>query len=243
MTTHRINLQELPKLTHDPSSYSPWKREVQVALQYVRCWNTVLGTDTEPARANWATASGTAATARNVRAGSTQPTSTETVTGTGMTEDERKRWEMWAARQDRVQATLKATVSNAILFDIEDMNDAESMWAFCQSLHTLSISENQREVSRKLNLLSLRDDATCEEMASHIETFSQLLMEGKRVGLTNLSTPDGRIHEFRMTILHESYRSIRDYIDNPFIPPTWPGVLTKYNAESARRKALVALGE
>jgi hypothetical protein len=50
MTAPRINLRELPKLTHEPSSYAPWKKEVQIALQYVRCWNTVLGTDPEPAR-------------------------------------------------------------------------------------------------------------------------------------------------------------------------------------------------
>ncbi len=75
-------------------------------------------------------------------------------------------------------------------------------------------------MSRKLNLLSLRDNATSQEMTAHIEMFLRLVMEGKRVGLTNLSTPAGRIHKFRMTILQESYRSIHEYIDSPLLPAT-----------------------
>jgi len=33
MSAPKINLHELPKLTHDPSSYAPWKKDIQVALQ------------------------------------------------------------------------------------------------------------------------------------------------------------------------------------------------------------------
>jgi len=47
-----------------------------------------------------------------------QPASDETSMGMGIMEDERKSWEMWATQQDRAQATLKATVSSAILLDI-----------------------------------------------------------------------------------------------------------------------------
>jgi len=81
------------------------------------CWNAVLGSDPEPNCARWTGLTGTA-TVRNVRAGSMQPASDETSMGMGIMEDERKSWEMWATQQDRAQATLKATVSSAILLDI-----------------------------------------------------------------------------------------------------------------------------
>ena len=131
---------------------------------------------------------------------------------------------------------LKGTVSMAIKLDIEDSLDAHSMWLYCERLHSISTKENQREVQRKLFSFDLRDDATSEEMAAHIEDFSQTVMHARVVGLT-FSSLD-RASLFMQSILAPSFRPVLTELNSiSDLLRDWPTVLSKYNAESARRRA------
>ena len=242
MSVSRISLNDVPKLSHDPSSYAPWRTTIEVSLQLADCWNSVLGVDLEPGRAVYATAThgldGGIITqpTRNVRAGSMQPGALETGTNLPLTSDVRKDWERWQAREGRAQGMLKGTVSMAIKLDLEDSLDAHSMWLYCERLHSISIKENQREVQRKLFSFDLRDDATSEEMAAHIEDFSQTVMHARMVGLT-FSSLD-RASLFMQSILAPSFRPVLTELNSTSdLLRDWPTVLSKYNAESARRKA------
>ena len=242
MSVSRISLNDVPKLSHDPSSYAPWRTTIEVSLQLADCWNSVLGVDLEPGRAVYATAThgpdGGIITqpTRNVRAGSMQPGALETGTNLPLTSDVRKDWERWQAREGRAQGMLKGTVSMAIKLDLEDSLDAHSMWLYCERLHSISIKENQREVQRKLFSFDLRDDATSEEMAAHIEDFSQTVMHARMVGLS-FSSLD-RASLFMQSILAPSFRPVLTELNSiSDLLRDWPTVLSKYNAESARRKA------
>ncbi|GFZ44321.1 hypothetical protein JCM24511_02043 [Saitozyma sp. JCM 24511] len=186
MSTTSVTTTNIPKLTHDPSTYAGWRTAIEVALQLADSWNAALGLDAEPNRARWINrapgATGTVLV-RNARAGSAMPEVSETTSGNAMTADERKEWEKWQTRESKAQGMLKASVSLAIKLDLDNLKSAGDMWTHCEHLHALNIVENQREVRRKLYSLDLQDDATSEEMAAHVELFSRLIMEAKLVGI------------------------------------------------------------
>ncbi|RSH95824.1 hypothetical protein EHS25_000917 [Saitozyma podzolica] len=96
MSNTTVTTTDIPKLTHDPSTYAGWRAAIEVALQLADCWNAALGLDREPNRARWINrapgATGTV-TARNVRAGWAMPEVSETVSGNAMTAEEKKEWE------------------------------------------------------------------------------------------------------------------------------------------------------
>ena len=239
MSTTSVTTTNIPKLTHDPSTYAGWRTAIEVALQLADSWNAALGLDAEPNRARWINrapgATGTVL-ARNARAGSAMPEASETTSGNAMTADERKEWEKWQTRESKAQGMLKASVSLAIKLDLDDLKSAGDMWTHCEHLHALNIVENQREVRRKLYSLDLQDDATSEEMAAHVELFSRLIMEAKLVGIG--CTSHERAAMFVGTILGPTFRPVIAEINA--VEETkrdWPLVLSKYNAESARRKA------
>ena len=76
MSTTSVTTTNIPKLTHDPSTYAGWRTAIEVALQLADSWNAALGLDAEPNRARWINrapgATGTVL-ARNARAGSAMP--------------------------------------------------------------------------------------------------------------------------------------------------------------------------
>ena len=239
MSTTSVTTTNIPKLTHDPSTYAGWRTAIEVALQLADSWNAALGLDAEPNRARWINrapgATGTVL-ARNARAGSAMPEASETTSGNAMTADERKEWEKWQTRESKAQGMLKASVSLAIKLDLDDLKSAGDMWTHCEHLHALNIVENQREVRRKLYSLDLQDDATSEEMAAHVELFSRLIMEAKLVGIGH--TSHERAAMFVGTILGPAFRPVIAEINAvEEAKRDWPLVLSKYNAESARRKA------
>jgi hypothetical protein len=137
MSATRVSLPEIPKLSHNPSSYAPWRASIEVNLQLTDCWNAVLGLDLEPTRARYAnriTAEPPHVDDRNVRAGSVAPDATETTTGVAMTSEEKREWERWQMRESRAQGMLKGTVSMAVKLDIEEMLSAAEMWLYCVGL-------------------------------------------------------------------------------------------------------------
>jgi hypothetical protein len=209
MSTTSVTTTNIPKLTHDPSTYAGWRTAIEVALQLADSWNAALGLDAEPNRARWINrapgATGTVL-ARNARAGSAMPEASETTSGNAMTADERKEWEKWQTRESKAQGMLKASVSSAIKLDLDDLKSSGDMWTHCEHLHALNIVENQREVRRKLYSLDLQDDATSEEMAAHVELFSKLVMEAKLVGIGH--TSHERAAMFVGTILGPAFRPV-----------------------------------
>jgi hypothetical protein len=141
-----------------------------------------------------------------------------------------------ADEESMAQGMLKASVSLAIKLDLDDLESAGEMWTHCEQLHALNIVENQREVRRKLYSLDLRDDVTFEEMAAHVELFSRLIMEAKLVGIKY--TSNERAAMFTGTIIGPTFRPVISEINAvEEAKRHWPLVLSKYNAESARRKA------
>ena len=96
MPTTSVTTTNIPKLTHDPSTYAGWRTAIEIALQLADSWNAALGLDAEPNRARWINrapgATGTVL-ARNARAGSEMPEASETTSGNAMTADERKEWQ------------------------------------------------------------------------------------------------------------------------------------------------------
>jgi hypothetical protein len=239
MSTTSVTTTNIPKLTHDPSTYAGWRMAIEVALQLADSWNAALGLDAEPNRARWINrASGATGTVlrKNTRAGSAMPAASETTSGNAMTADGRKEWEKWQTRESKPQGMLKASVSLAIKLDLDDLKSAGDMWTHCEHLHALNIIENQREVRKKLYSLDLQDDAMSEEMVAHVELFSRLIMEAKLVGIGY--TSHERAAMFVGTILGPAFRPVIAEI-NPVeeAKRDWPLVLSKYNAESARPKA------
>jgi hypothetical protein len=237
MSTTSVTTTNIPKLTHHPSTYAGWRTAIEVALQLADSWNA--GLDAEPNRARWINrapgATGTVL-ARNTRAGPAMPEASETTSGNAMTAEERKEWEKWQTRESKAQGMLKALVSLAIKLDLDDLKSAGDMWTHCEHPHALNIVENQREVRRKLYSLDLQDDATSEEMAAHEELFSRLIMEAKLVGIGY--TSHEREAMFVGTILGPAFRPVIAEINAVAeANRDWPLVHSKYNAESARRKA------
>jgi hypothetical protein len=53
MSTTSVTTTNIPKLTHDPSTYAGWRTAIEVALQLADSWNAALGLDAEPNRARW----------------------------------------------------------------------------------------------------------------------------------------------------------------------------------------------
>jgi hypothetical protein len=100
MSTTCVTTTNIPKLTHDPSTYAGWRTAIEVALQ--------LGLDAEPNRARWINrapgATGTVV-ARNARAGSAMPEASEMALGNAMTAEERKEWEKWQKRESKAQGS------------------------------------------------------------------------------------------------------------------------------------------
>jgi hypothetical protein len=237
MSTTSVTTTNIPKLTHHPSTYAGWRTAIEVALQLADSWNA--GLDAEPNRARWINrapgATGTVL-ARNTRAGPAMPEASKTTSGNAMTAEERKEWKKWQTRESKAQGMLKALVSLAIKLDLDDLKSAGDMWTHCEHPHALNIVEDQREVRRKLYSLDLQDDATSEEMAAHEELFSRLIMEAKLVGIGY--TSHEREAMFVGTILGPAFRPVIAEINAVAeANRDWPLVHSKYNAESARRKA------
>ena len=226
MSASRINLDAIPKLSHDPSSYAPWRAAVEVALQLGDCWNAALGLDLEPG--------GVAIRERRTRAGSVMPAGSEA--GGVMTGENKKDWERWQARESRAQAMLKGTVSEAVRLDIEDLLAAVDMWRYCDKMHEADLLENQRIIHARLWTLDLRGDASADEMSAHVETFSKAISDGKRVGIVLTDTE--RAQRFLATILDPAFNIVRAELA-PIAKnqQTWAIVLSKYTAEIAQRRA------
>jgi hypothetical protein len=106
MSMTSVTTTNIPKLTHDPSTYASWRTTIEVALQLADSRNAALRLDAEPNRARWINrapgATGTVL-ARNARAGSAP--------GNAMTAEERKEWEKWQTRESKAQGMSKASVS------------------------------------------------------------------------------------------------------------------------------------
>ena len=199
--------------------------------------NVALGAEVEPYRARYKVQIGETVAytlQRNVRAGSKAPTVNEATEELDV--EKEKKWERWEVKEAKAQALLKSSVSEGVLFDLEDLLSAEEMWKYCVNLHVVSIKENQREVKRKLDSLQLREDATSEEMAAHLETFSKLMMEAKKVGM--VMTTHERADQFIETILSQPFRTIvSDFERLPKAERHWSSLSRLYNTESARRRA------
>jgi hypothetical protein len=172
---------------------------------------------------------------RLTRAGSVPPSQYETDSPhRPMNGEERREWERWQTRENKAQAILKGTVSPSIKLDIEDMLSSSVMWSHCLVIHNVSIEENRRDIQRRLYSYDLREDATSEEMAKHVESFSRTVMEAKVIGM--VLTDVERASIFANSILAPSFRPIIMEINAvPANLRTWSYVLLKFNAESARR--------
>jgi hypothetical protein len=236
-------MTDIPKLTNNPSTFVGWRMAIETALQLADAWNAALGLDAEPDRARFilqgvtpAPASPPTTQQRTVRSDSVLPEAMETPDGAAMTAEWGGEWEKWKRRESCAQAMIKASVSMALKLDLDRMVSAEEMWTYCMRLHTLSFAEHRSEVRRKLYSLDLRGDATAEEMAAHVEHFSSLIMEGSVVGIEFSSLDQAGM--FMSTILDQSFRPI--VIEVNMVSETertWPFVLSKFNAEAARRLA------
>ena len=42
MSNTTVTTTDIPKLTHDPSTYAGWRAAIEVALQLADCWNARL---------------------------------------------------------------------------------------------------------------------------------------------------------------------------------------------------------
>ena len=233
-----------------PFIYALWKRKVSVLLRGLDCWNVITGDQVEPYRGDtvktavMSRAEDSITTqgfenrtfTRSARAGSAMPDENSTISRELLNSDEKREWERWKQRENLAQAILEGTTSLAIQLDIEDMLTARAMWLYCEKLHTFDIMENQREIKRKLISMDLREDTSGEEMSEHIEAFSRLAMDAKRagIGMDNLDTAS----TFKGTILAPSFRPVLTEVNTlPECERTWQEVLTKFNAEAARRIA------
>ncbi|RXK34658.1 hypothetical protein M231_08087, partial [Tremella mesenterica] len=226
----KISLENHPKLSHDPASYAPWRKSIEVYLQIGDVWNIVTGDDTEPGRVG--------ERPTTVRAGSVPPTTPVEgqVVGRRITGEEWKEWEKWQARENKAQGMIKGTVSDAVMLDISEKMSAKEMWDYCVALHVTATIENQRNVRQALFSYDLRDDATAEEMAKHVEDFSKTMSEARLVGLKFDSQE--RAGLFLNTILAPSYRIIQIEVTSLIAEErTWEKVLSIFNKETARRKA------
>ena len=116
MSTHsQKDIDVIPKLSSLSDSYYKWKSAVTTYLQFNDCLDATHGLDAEPYRV-------TAAVDRGARAGSIAPTGAQSASANGeLTVKERDEWRTWARRENRAQATLKATVSEGMRQDIEDL--------------------------------------------------------------------------------------------------------------------------
>ncbi|RXK36139.1 hypothetical protein M231_06630 [Tremella mesenterica] len=133
--------------------------------------------------------------------------------------EELKEWEKWQARENKAQGMIKGTVSDAVMLDLSEKMSAKEMWDYCVNLHVTATIENQRNVRQALFSYDLRDNATAEEMAKHVDEFSKTMAEAKLVGL--IFDSQERAGLFLNTILDR----------------TWDKVLMIFNAETARHTA------
>ena len=245
-----ISLSDVPKLTHDPSSYASWRQKVSDLLRGSDCWNVVTGDEVEPHRGDTvktAVMSGAEDRTgtqgfedrmfiRSARAGSACPDENTSISRELLDIDEKNEWERWKQRENLAQTILEGTTSLDIRLDIEAMLTARAMWRYCEKLHAIGIRKIQREIKRKLISMDLRDDATGDEMTVHIEAFSRLAMDAKRAGI-GMDDLD-RASTFMGTILAPSFRPVLTEVNTlPEYERTWRLVLTKFNAEAARRIA------
>jgi hypothetical protein len=104
MSPTSVTTTNIPKLTHEPSTYAGWRTAIEVALQLADSWNAALGLDAEPNRVRYINRAPGATgmlLARNARAGSAMPEAAETTSGKVMvmTAEERKEWEKWQTRR------------------------------------------------------------------------------------------------------------------------------------------------
>ena len=233
------SIKEVPLLSTVASSYWPWREAIEVVLQGHGAWNAVLGLDREPGRSTYsiATPDGTESIqqpTRNVRAGSSMPNDDEREDGTAMTSELRKEWKQWQHREDKAQTIIKGSVTRGLAMDIKRLLTAQAMWEWCANLHINDLLEHQSAIRRRLIALDLRDDATSEEMAEHVENFLTTIADAELVGIT--FTMVERSAQFMSTILSPSFRMISSEINVlPSHAREWPIVLAKFNAETARR--------
>ncbi|RXK35276.1 hypothetical protein M231_07474 [Tremella mesenterica] len=173
----KISFENLPKLSYDPSMYAPWRKSIEVYLQIGDAWNIVTGNDTAPGRVGVRPAT--------ERAGSVPPTTPVKgqVVGRRITGEELKEWEKWQAREKKAQGMIKGTVLEAVMLDLSEKMSAKEMWDYCLNMQITATNKNQRNVCQALFSYDLREDATAEEMAKHVEDFSKTMAEAKLVGL------------------------------------------------------------
>ncbi|RXK35557.1 hypothetical protein M231_07189 [Tremella mesenterica] len=194
----QISFENLPKLSYNPSTYASWRKAIKVYLQIGDVWNVVSGNDTKPGREGVRPAT--------ERAGSVPPTVLieGQVVGRRITGEELKEWEKWQARENKAQGMIKGTVTEAAMLDLSEKMSAKEMWDYCLKMHVTATNENQRNVHQALFSYDLREDATAEEMAKHVEDFSKTMAEAKLVGL-NFDSQE-RAGLFLNTILAPAYR-------------------------------------
>ena len=122
MSTHnQKDIDVIPNLSSLSDLYYKWKSAVTTYLQFNDCLDVTHGLYAKPYRVPPEVDCRT-------RAGSVAPEGTTSTMNRTLRVKECEERRAWARRENRAQAALKATVSEGMRQDIEDLPLAHDMW-------------------------------------------------------------------------------------------------------------------
>jgi hypothetical protein len=224
--TSKVSLSDIPVLKNN-ANYTAWRQAVEAQLLLAGAIGIIDGSDKEPYRGT----PGQSVSGRTERAGSARPSAPESTTKGELTKDEKLEWSKWQKNEEKVQGVIRATVSKGILVDLLDMSSAKAMWDFIEEIHKQDTPEEQAAVRDALATLRLGENASADQMETHLEDFNVLLLRAMTAKLA--ITQDDRVQRFLAT-LPRSLNTLRQQFRMCDIEKrTWREVLKQYNLEIA----------
>ena len=191
--TSKVSLSDIPVLKNN-ANYAAWRQAVENQLLLAGAIGIIDGSDKEPYREM----PGQSVSGRTARAGSAPPSAQESTTKGELTKDEKIEWSKWQKNEEKVQGVIRATVSKGILVDLLDMSSAKAMWDFIEEIHKQDTPEEQAAVRDALATLRLGENASADQMETHLEDFNVLLLRAIMAKL--VITQDDRVQRFLATL-------------------------------------------
>ncbi|OXG14335.1 hypothetical protein C367_05860 [Cryptococcus neoformans Ze90-1] len=170
------SISAIPKLS-GIRNFIDWRRAILAYLDERGARRVLEGFEKEPYRLE-----GASHRPPGEYAGANPPSGADVSGEKELNEKQLIKWDEWQHRESKARAAITLSISKTVSGEIEGLWCAHDMYKRICSLFSVGNDAQKGDISWRLNSLSLREDATPQEMQAHFDAFSTLLSEGKSIG-------------------------------------------------------------
>lgn len=174
---YSTSISSIPKLIGN-RNFIAWRRAILAYLSERGARRVLEGFEKEPYRLE-----GESHRPPGEYAGANPPSGFDASGEKELNEKQLIKWDEWQSRESKARAAIILSVSQAIAGEIDGLWSAHDMYKLICSLFSVGNDAQKGDISRRLDTLTLRENATSQEMQAHFDAFFALLSEGKSIGL------------------------------------------------------------